>query len=88
MPSVLSIAISRSTTSKQIEKIQKFTEENGLQSNNELKLALKNAKINLKWAENNVPIIKGYLKKSPSSATTKTISYFVLMGLAIITFFN
>ena len=82
--------VARSTTTEQIEKVQKFVNENKLDSNQNLKTALTNAQFNLKWAEQNVPIIKAYLaaKTEPDSAVTHTISSLVLLGVIFISFIN
>ena len=82
--------VARSTTTEQIEKVQKFVNENKLDSNQNLKTALTNAQFNLKWAEQNVPIIKEYLavKTEPDSAVTHTISSVVLLGVIFISFIN
>lgn len=51
------------TSSQQIDQIQRFADENGLNTSQELKAALDNARFNLKWAEKNVPIIKNVIKQ-------------------------
>lgn len=51
--------MSVSTTREQIDKIEKFANENKLN----LKTALETAKLNLKWAEENVPIIKSIISQ-------------------------
>lgn len=50
------------TNSQQIDRIQGFVNENGLDSNEQLKVALDNARYNLKWADENVPIIKSVIQ--------------------------
>ena len=45
-------------SNEQIDRIERFANENGLGSNEFLKDALKNARFNLKWSDKNVPIIK------------------------------
>lgn len=59
IPKILSKILSLSSNRKQIEKIQKFAEKKNL----DVKTALKDAKMNLKWAEKYVPIIKKIITK-------------------------
>ncbi|XP_055325495.1 uncharacterized protein LOC129579438 [Sitodiplosis mosellana] len=88
VPKILSSCVARLTTSKQIEKVQAFITENKLESNEILKKAVKSAQSNLIWAEHNVPIIKDYLQKNPNSASTHTISCFILLSVIFISIFN
>lgn len=60
VPTILSQIASLSTTSKEIDRIEKFAKENKLEN---IEAALKNAKLNLEWADKNVPIIKETIKK-------------------------
>lgn len=48
--------------SDEINRIQKFIQENDLESKENVKTALKNAKLNLKWASKNVPVILNEIK--------------------------
>lgn len=59
---MLSRVAARSTTNAQINKIEHFKNEQKLNDKN-LEEALKNAKLNLKWAEDHLPNIKKYLQK-------------------------
>lgn len=68
IPNILSQIVSRSTTNDEIDRIQKFAEENNLSSSETLKTALKNAKFNLRWANENIPIIKDIIKHKYSYA--------------------
>lgn len=63
VPTFLSQIVSLSTTYDEINRIQKFAEENGLDSKIIVKNALKDAKFNLKWTTKNVPIIMDIIKK-------------------------
>lgn len=89
MPTILSTCVARLTTADQIDKVQKFINENKLESNEKLKKAVKSAQSNLKWAERNVPIIKDYLQKvaNPNSASTNTISCVILLSGIFISIF-
>lgn len=60
VPTILMQMASQSTTSTEIDRIEKFAKENKLEN---IKTALENAKLNLKWADNNVPIIKDTIKQ-------------------------
>lgn len=51
------------TNSEQIDRIQRFANKNGLDSNELLEAALENARHNLKWDEENVPIIKNVVQQ-------------------------
>lgn len=42
---------------KQIDRIEKFAKKNGLDSDEQLKIALESARFNVKWADKNVPNI-------------------------------
>lgn len=91
VPNILSQILSKSTSHEQITKIQKFAESNDLESNPTLKTALTNAKLNLKWAEQNVPIIKDFVKQhtGTKSTATHTMSCIGLVLLvAVSSFFN
>lgn len=66
IPSILSQIVSLSTTNEEIDRIQKFAEENNLKSSKTLKTALQNAKFNLDWAKENIPIIKDIIKNKYS----------------------
>lgn len=88
VPSILTTIVGRSTTIEQIEKVQTFAKENTLDTNKNLRTALKNAHFNLKWAEHNVPIIKCYLESIKDSAMTHNISCFIFLGLVFVTIFN
>lgn len=85
MPSVLSLLASQFTSNEQIEKVNKFVEENKsvLGPVKTLQISLKNAKYNLKWAEKNVPVIKNYLKSDTSSAYSRMVSIGLSVGLPI-----
>lgn len=74
MPTILSQLVSRATTTQQIDRIQKFADENQLNEDKSLKLALNGAKFNLNWSERNVPIIKDFIKSKTNSDTTQTAS--------------
>lgn len=51
------------TNRKQIDRIQKFANENGLDSDEFVAAALKNARFNLEWDHKNLPIIKSVVQK-------------------------
>lgn len=51
------------TKNAQIDRIQRFITENGLGSNEHLKAALDDAQFNLKWTNENIPIIKDVIKR-------------------------
>lgn len=61
--SVLSRIVSQATTHEEIDRIQKFANENNLSSSVPIKTAIKIAKLNLQWADENIPIIKNILKQ-------------------------
>lgn len=63
MPDILSHLAFLSTTYDDINRIQTFARENGLDSMENVINALKNAKVNLKWASKNVPVIMDTIKK-------------------------
>lgn len=50
------------TTNEDIAQIQKFVEEIDLSSSETIKTALGNAKLDLQWADENIPIIKGIIE--------------------------
>lgn len=54
---------SLSTTSEEINRIQTFVDENDLDMNGNIKEALKNAKLNLQWANKHIPIIIRVIKQ-------------------------
>lgn len=56
---ILSQIVSRSTTHEEIERIEKFAEENKIN----IGIVLEDAKLNLQWADKNVPIITDVLKQ-------------------------
>lgn len=62
MLKVISQIISLATTREQIDQIRKFADDHNLGSSVTIKTALKNAQMNLEWADENIPIIKGILK--------------------------
>lgn len=62
MADILSKVASSSMNSDEINRIQKFIQENDLESKEKVKTALKNAKLNLKWASKNVPVILDEIK--------------------------
>lgn len=74
VPTILSQLVSRATTTQQIDRIQKFADENQLNEDMSLKLALKGAELNLNWSERNVPTIKDFIKSKNISGTTQTVS--------------
>lgn len=55
------------TNIEQIDRIQKFANENGLNSNEEFRSALENARFNSKWAEEKVPIVMHAIRQMNSS---------------------
>lgn len=57
---ILKEIVSLSTTRKEIDRIEKFAEENKLENMN---AALNDAKLHLQWSERNVPIIKNAIKQ-------------------------
>lgn len=66
VPTILSQIVTLSTTSEEIDQIQKFAEKHNLSSSGTLKTALKNAKFNLRWSNENIPIIKEIIKQKYS----------------------
>lgn len=64
MPRILSQIATLSTTNDLISRIQKFAKKNGLDSMTNVKTALENTKLNLQWAEKNIPIILKAIKKT------------------------
>lgn len=52
-----------STTSEAIQRIQTFVNENDLDVNGYIGEALKNAKINLQWANTHIPTIEKIIKQ-------------------------
>lgn len=59
MASILSQIVSRSTTHEEIERTEKFAQENKIN----IGMVLEDAKLNLQWADKNVPIITDVLKQ-------------------------
>lgn len=51
------------TSSEQIDRIQMFASKKGLDTSNELKTALDNARYNLKWTKENIEVIKDAIKR-------------------------
>lgn len=70
VPNILSEILSLSTTHEEIDKIQKFTEEHQLDSNRSLKAALESAKLNIEWAEKNIPIIINVIRQESKLKAT------------------
>lgn len=54
---------SRSTTSEEINRIQRFVNENNLDVNGSIKEALNKAKLNVQWANQHIPIIQKIIKQ-------------------------
>lgn len=81
VPKVLTQLATRFTSQKQIDKVRIFVEDNKSQlgSTQLLSLALKNAEDNLKWAEQNIPLIKKSLGYNPSAGSTIIISFISFM---------
>lgn len=91
MPNILSETIDMLTTGDQVNNVEKFCKENNLDSDVKVEKALKTAKFNLKWAEQNLPIIKSYLQKmsvTRNSAPAHTVSFFIVLSTAFIFIFN
>lgn len=84
VPSLLSSIATRATTSTQIDKISKFSDSNELGSNKVLQTALNSANFNLKWASENVPEIKSFI----NNAVTSSVSFILLLGVALVAYFN
>lgn len=62
MPDILSKIASSATADDEINRLQKFAQENNLISNKIVKTALENAKLNLKWSSQHVPVIVETIK--------------------------
>lgn len=88
VPRVLSLLASQFTSNEQIEKVNKFVEENksALGPVDTLQTSLQNANYNLKWAEKNIPVIKKYLKLDSSSAYTTIVSMALSVWLPILAY--
>lgn len=80
VPDMLSLIVGRATTNEQFEKAKKFATLNGLESRKDVRVALENAAINLKWADKNIPVIKDAVKSMTGGATTKTMSCIVFLS--------
>lgn len=52
-----------STTSEEIDRIQTFVDENDLDVGGYIKGGLKEAKLNLQWANRHIPNIKKIIKQ-------------------------
>lgn len=63
VPELLSKLASLLMTNEEINRIQKFVQQNDIDSKEKVKTALENAKLNLKWASKNVPIILSTIKE-------------------------
>lgn len=63
VPELLSNLAYMTTSYEEITSIEKFVQENGLNKNVMVKTALETAKLNLKWASKNIPIILDTIKK-------------------------
>lgn len=63
VPELLSKLASLLMNNEEINRIQKFVQQNDIDSKEKVKTALENAKLNLKWASKNVPIILSTIKK-------------------------
>lgn len=57
--SILLQILTSSTTHNEIDRIENFAQENRMN----IKIALKDAKLNLQWADQNIPIIMDVLKQ-------------------------
>lgn len=57
--SILMQIVSLSTTQEEIDRIERFAKENKMN----IESALTDAKLNLRWADKNVPIIKDTIKQ-------------------------
>lgn len=64
MDTILSSIIDVVSTQEEIDRLESFIEENGMESNEELTEKMKLAKSNLRWADKYVPIIKNAIKRN------------------------
>lgn len=64
MENILSSIIDVVSTQEEIDRLQKFIKENGMESDEKLTEEMKVAKSNLRWADEYVPIIKNAIKRN------------------------
>lgn len=64
LENILSSIIDVVSTQEEIDRLQKFISENGMESNEELIEKIKVAQSNLRWADKYVPIIKSAIKQN------------------------
>lgn len=87
--SVLSSLAASFTTTKQYEKLKKYVSKLEKPSST-INKALQSSEYNLKWAEVNIPYItdfvEQYVKETPSSAMTHSVSC-IALSLATFYFF-
>lgn len=64
MEYILSSIIKVVSTQEEIDRLQNFIKENGMESNEKLTAEMEVAKSNLRWADEYVPIIKNAIKRN------------------------
>lgn len=88
---VLSSIIKKIATDEELNRIQKFIDENKLQSFTQVKIAMENTKLNLQWSNKNIPAIKRFIqpkKLGKSGTTSQSISCLIFFSSIFIAFYQ